>query len=513
MPRETTPSFVVELPLATSLGDEKKLWNKLKAGCSLYNGCLGEAKKRLNRMRENKAWKAACSIKDKKVRSKRIGELCKVFGFTSVSMQKFAEKMRDASFIGHHLKSHDTQTVSKRAFEAVQRAAFGKLKPGEKRRPKVRFKSLRQFKSISGKADTVLLFRQSEDGGAFFKWGDVKVPVMLDPKDAWQREALDESKHKTKYTRCIKRVIKGRERWFIQVVKEGLVPQRKSWTYGQGEVGLDIGPSTVAVVSQKLATWRGFCAELDFFEKRVRVLQRKLERSRRATNPQCYNENGTFKKGAKVLNVSKSYDATRKELAEIMRRLAAARKSAHGALCNLVLSMGHIIKMEKLSYKAFQKMFGKSVGRRAPGMFVSMLRRKAASAGAEVIEFSTYDTRLSQYDHKADAYIKKPLSLRWHVFADGSKVQRDVYSAWLALFVEKTSVGMKDTLDSSRCVRHWGAMEPLLKEAGSRFNESVSVDDVLQKTLEATGGDESISDRQNASSLEVRQPSVSAALL
>jgi hypothetical protein len=511
MPRETTPSFVVELPLVTSLGDEKKLNNKLKAGCSLYNGCLGEALKRLKRMRENKAWKAARLIKDKKTRSKRIGELCQVFGFTSVSMQKFAEEMRDASFIGHHLKSHDTQTVSKRAFDAVFQSAFGKLKSGMKRRPKVRFKSLRQFKSIDGKADTVLLFRMSDDG-AFFKWGDVKVPVMLDLKDEWQREALDESRYRTKYTRCVKRTIKGQERWFIQVVKEGLVPQRKNWTYGQGTVALDIGPSTVAVVSENLATWRGFCAELDFFEKRVRVLQRKMDRSRRATNPQCYNENGTFKKGSKVLVVSKSYDATRQERAEIMRRLAAARKSAHGALCNLVLSLGHIIKMEKLSYKAFQKMFGKSVGRRAPGMFVSMLRRKAASAGAEVVEFSTYKTRLSQYDHKADAYIKKPLSQRWHVFADGDKVQRDLYSAWLALFVTKTSSG-EDILDSSQCAKHWGAMEPLLREAGSRFNQSVSVTNGLSGTVVTTSKGLCPLARQNASSLEVRQPSVSAALL
>lgn len=48
-------------------------------------------------------------------------------------------------------------------------------------------------------------------------------------------------------------------------------------------------------------------------------------------------------------------------------------------------------------------------------MFVSMLKRKTASAGADVIEFSTFKTRLSQYDQKADAYIKKPLSQRWHV--------------------------------------------------------------------------------------------------
>jgi hypothetical protein len=39
--------------------------------------------------------------------------------------------------------------------------------------------------------------------------------------------------------------------------------------------------------------------------------------------------------------------------------------------------------------------------------------------------------RASQYDHKSNTYTKKKLSQRWHTFEDGSKVQRDLYSAFL----------------------------------------------------------------------------------
>lgn len=46
------------------------------------------------------------------------------------------------------------------------------------------------------------------------------------------------------------------------------------------------------------------------------------------------------------------------------------------------LRTGDIIKLEKLSYRAFQKLFGKSVGNRAPGMFVSHLVNKAERAGS-----------------------------------------------------------------------------------------------------------------------------------
>ncbi len=55
--------------------------------------------------------------------------------------------------------------------------------------------------------------------------------------------------------------------------------------------------------------------------------------------------------------------------------------------------------MGKLSYRALQRQYGKSVSMRAPGRFVSALRRKAASAGGGVSEFSPVATRLSQVCH------------------------------------------------------------------------------------------------------------------
>ena len=84
--------------------------------------------------------------------------------------------------------------------------------------------------------------------------------------------------------------------------------------------------------------------------------------------------------------------------------------------------MGKYIKTEKLSYRAFQKNYGRSVRDRAPGMFMEILRRKAENAprsgipqggaGGSVNEFPTKDTKLSQYCHKCGKYTKKPLSQR-----------------------------------------------------------------------------------------------------
>lgn len=53
------------------------------------------------------------------------------------------------------------------------------------------------------------------------------------------------------------------------------------------------------------------------------------------------------------------------------------RKSLHGELSNDMLRVGNRVRIQKNSYKSFQKIFGKSIGNRAPATFVSELIRKA----------------------------------------------------------------------------------------------------------------------------------------
>jgi putative transposase len=110
---------------------------------------------------------------------------------------------------------------------------------------------------------------------------------------------------------------------------------------------------------------------------------------------------------------------------------------------------GAPIKTEKLSYRSFQKNFGRSVKLRAPGMLVSTLRRKAEGAGGGVIE------------------IKKLLSQRIHGFCDGAG-QRDLYSAFLA------TCCATDTFDICQVEQTWPAAEPLLRRAMSRLLQPAS---------------------------------------
>ena len=102
------------------------------------------------------------------------------------------------------------------------------------------------------------------------------------------------------------------------------------------EVGLDIGPSTIAHVSFTVAKLETFCDPLENKQKEIRRLQRKLDRQRRANNPQNYNADGTIKKGRKIWHDSNQYIKTKNRLNEIQRKQAAHRKSLHGNLANRI---------------------------------------------------------------------------------------------------------------------------------------------------------------------------------
>jgi hypothetical protein len=225
-------------------------------------------------------------------------------------------------------------------------------------------------------------------------------------------------------------------RYSVQLVLEGhALIKKKHEEPGTDTVGLDIGPSTLAIVPRDgKADLVTFCEELAPDARRKRRLQRKMERQRRANNPEHYDEKGN---GRLTWKESKRYQATRRQHAGTERQLAAHRKSLHGNLAHRIASVGNTITIEKTSFKAWQKQYGRSIGLRAPGLFVAHLTRLVAKTGGTLYEASAYQTRLSQYCHQCRQYHKKPRSRRWHQCPCGfGPVQRDLYSAFLLAYLE-----------------------------------------------------------------------------
>jgi len=455
--RSETPSFVTELPLKTTSADEATIFIRLDTGRQLYHACLGEALERLGLIQQSKEYQEIQKLpktingKQNKERTKAFNDLNRKEGFTDYDIQHYATGIRN-SWMEEHIHAHIAQKLATRAFKAVQKKAFGKAK-------NVRFKGKNQMDSLEGKNnETGLIFRDNS-----LYWSGLEIPCIIDQDNDLIAYGLN---HKVKYCRIVRRKINGKNRFYLQLVNEGTPCQNPKNKIGTEGVGLDVGTGTIATVADTKATLKQFCGELIPDQKKKRKLQRKLDRSLRATNPDNYNKNGTVKKGKKFKK-SNRYKTISKDLAETDRILAAHRKSLHGKDINEIIAMGTQIKTEKVSYKGWQKRYGRSINMRAPSMFMNSLKRKAENAGGYLFEFPTPTTKLSQICHICEQAVKKPLSKRWHICC-GIRMQRDLYSAFLAKCVDKET----SALDLARAKDLWQGLESILSDAISRAKQT-----------------------------------------
>jgi transposase len=259
-----------------------------------------------------------------------------------------------------------------------------------------------------------------------------------------------------KYVRLLWREYNGRRLWYAQLICEGL-PYIKPQNYvSEGLVGLDLNISNVAFVGDDYAGLLPFADKVPTFEQEIKSAQRKMERSRRASNPDNYEPDFTAKRGRKTVKKkgkpkkgkrqwkqSNHYRKLAQKKRNLERRKTAYAKSQNRQLVNEVLRHGNQIQTERVSVKGWQKRNGKAIAAKSPGFFQSELIRKAASAGGSVYRFPTQTTALSQ-THLTGERIKKSLSERVHHDQSGIVMHRDLFSAYLARYIVQDRLSLQD---------------------------------------------------------------------
>ena len=483
MARKTTPTFIVELPLSVARTDAREMGVRLELGRQLYNACLGEGLRRLERMREQRTWAQACAMprmKDRKPNKERAAAFAAAraaAGFTSAAISAFGTRCKNEAKWNDgrprtdaRVGAHECQLIAQQAFSALDMYAFGK-----RGRPRFKGKG-RPLHSLQGKSADSGIYWNRNTG--CLEWGALRLRAKLPPlrKDPWLERALA---RRTKFARIVWRQVKGRRRWFVQLAQEGLSPQKyRRSKMRRWALTWDLPLSqSYPIEPRRSCRWQ---PEVQQPWAATRRLQRAMDRSRRATNKDCYNADGTFKSGARIAVRSRGYLKLKARLSETERVLQKRRARSHGRLSNCILGLGNRIQTEKLNYTAFQKRFGRSTKVKAVGSLMLKLRRKAERADGEFRELNTQALKLSQYDHCTGTCTKKRLSERWHVLGDGSGVvQRDVYSAFLAAIADQ------NLIHPSRAAAAWPAAQSLLARAGWVREQPVSVAGLLAATSEA----------------------------
>jgi len=437
-------NFILTLPLKTEKFQDDILNKNFEKCRKIYNACINELYKRYNHMRESKEYQQNCKYKGKD-RNKIFNNINKKYGLTEYSLHEFVKSMGKY----FNIDAMTTQKIATRAFNAFQGLIFHKAN-------KIKYKKYGELNSIEGKNNKQgIRFRDDT-----LLYNGLKIPVIIKDNDTYAHMAIQD---KIKYCRIKREIIKGKYHYYVQLILEGIPPIKINKETGEikhyinnGEVGLDIGTQSLAICSENKVKLLELAPEVNNIEKEKRILQRKMDRSRRKTNPNKYNKNGTIIKGNRYKWIkSKHYIKTQMKLKELQRKQREVRKQSHNQLTNYILTLGNDVKVETMNYKGLQKRskettkdktgkinnkkrFGKSLANKAPAMFLTILNNKLKWIGKELKKVNTYTIKASQYNHVTDEYVKKDLSERWNIFninGEEFKIQRDLYSAFLIMNV------------------------------------------------------------------------------
>lgn len=458
---DKTPSAIMEFRLLESKNDYKELLKLQDLGRILYNACLGESLRRLNLVKNHKLYKETIAIpkdtkENKTKRKENFKFLNEKYGFKNSSVQSFAVKCKNESKFLNQLGVHVIQKIATTAFRAVQKVAFGKAK-------KVKFKKKGEFISLEGKNNETFL-RYSN---AFALIGDMTIKCKIRKNDPYFKHFL---KHRIKFCRLVSRKFNNKYKFFLQVVFEGNPYEKVK--LGDKHSSLDIGPSTIAKVNSENATLKRFCEDIVFNDIEIKKLQKKASRKLRLANPQNYTVGGAVKKGAKKWIRTNNYIKLQNKIADMKRRQAYRRKQLHGEEVNKIIRESYKVSTEKLSYKAFQKLYGKSVASFAPAQFEKRLNDRLKLLGGEFISIHTYTTKLSQTCICGNVK-KKKLSERIHRCEEcGLVMQRDLLSAYLGLFVTKNG----KTLKIKEAYKNYKNYEPILNSCIDNLKEVKKID-------------------------------------
>lgn len=115
-----------------------------------------------------------------------------------------------------------------------------------------------------------------------------------------------------------------------------------------------------------------------------------MDASRRATNPDNYNDDGTSKEKNEIKgwHFSKAYKKYRAELYEIFRKECEEKKLLQEVLANEVIASGDVFNCNKMDFKFLQKNLGKKIQSASPAMLKSTIERKLSYHDVSINEIS-----------------------------------------------------------------------------------------------------------------------------
>lgn len=346
--------FIVQFPLKTEKYQEDILDKRFEIGRQIYNSLVNITQKRYREMIKTKNYRnliSQLSGDKKKDRPiwKQINEIRKQYRMSEYSFHYDVKKLQHR--FSDNIDSSTACKIASNLWKAYEKLFYGN---GER----VYYKKWNSLNTLEGKTNGAgIRFR-----GSMLLWNGLKIPVTINYNNYYENQAL---KSEITYCRIVRKFVRKKYKYYVQIVFKGTPPIKVDNETGEvkhyigtGDVGIDIGTSTIAYSSATDVKILELADKVQNIENQKHRLLRKMDRSRRAINPDNYSKDDTIKKrGNKkvVWNKSNHYLEYQNQLRELYRKQADVRKYQHECLANEIISLGDNIYVETMNFRGLAK--------------------------------------------------------------------------------------------------------------------------------------------------------------
>ena len=412
---DTKERFALTFPIKTELCQEHILEKRFRIGERLYNQFLEFEINKYREMKKTRKYRKAVedivslsnqirSTKDKAelktLKAKRkeayqvIYDIKKDFNWSKFGFSGDMKRFR-----GHYKKNLSSQICNSlavrcfSAFEKVESENWTSLLKGEEPKSFVHYKRAYSLRTLSGQQNSngIRCIDTADEYRKKILWQGLTFYIHLNKKSTYDWQAF---RNDIAYCSIKRNKIKGKWHYYAQIIFKGHVPTvydketgEAKRQLGKGHVGLYFQATKLTVANENTSKVYNLALKGDG-EERLKELQTLMNNSRRAMNPDNYNEDGTNKEGKLKWVVSNRYKKYRNELNEIYRKQDAEKKIMREMIANEVISMGDSFSCNDMSFKFLQSKIGAAIQTAGPAMLKTTIERKLKYHEVEINSIS-----------------------------------------------------------------------------------------------------------------------------
>jgi hypothetical protein len=437
---------VVQVPLRVNAREAAILDQRLRVVGQLRNAGLQELLRRARAMRRDPDWQVALRLSVGPKRTRAFSDLRHRYGLQKkLAATLVFEHWRASHWMGEVVDGRTALALGAELLQNVDEWLFG-------RAARPRFKKAAERGCVWGTQPNVGLCLR--DGKV--SWRNAKTPrknleLELDLGSLSQARRADLAGRTLIRSGIRRELVRGKTRYFALLCVVGQ-PYRSAAVHARmaarpfGFVGVDFGPSLAAAVGPVDSHFHSLASQT-VLDKRasdaklIRCQQRALDRSRRAANPDCYDERGRTIKGKHPNRLSTRGVKLQARLTTAQRRSRINRLHERAERAKQIMYLGTDLAYEAIDKRNWQHQYGKRVTFTAPGALRDLAKRECELFGGRTVELLTWILALSQHC-LCGARVKKARGQKIHSCPSCGlgPLDRDLFSAYLARLCAETGV-------------------------------------------------------------------------